>query len=324
MSIAIMLCTHGATAGPLLKTAEMILGEQSNVAWIDFVPGENAETLMEKYQEKLSLLDTSSGVLFLVDTWGGSPFNAASRMVTDKENHEVIAGVNIPMLVETFMARDDNPAFTDLVSIALEAGRDGVKALKTQEQPKAAISPAPISPSAKAQAVAPTTGTGEHMKIGLARIDDRLIHGQVATRWTKETNVNRIIVISDDVAADHVRKTLLTQVAPPGVTAHVVDVEKAIRVYNNPKYASDRVMLLFTNPTDVLHLVENGVKITSVNIGGMAFRQGKTQVNNAVSIDEKDIAAFKELDKRGIELEVRKVSSDTRLKMMDLVNKLAR
>ncbi|MFE8049949.1 PTS mannose transporter subunit IIAB [Brenneria goodwinii] len=321
MSIAIMLCTHGTTAGPLLKTAEMILGEQQNVAWIDFIPGENAETLMEKYQEKLSHLDTSLGVLFLVDTWGGSPFNAASRMVTDKENYEVIAGVNIPMLAETFMARDDNPAFADLVSIALEAGRDGVKALKAQEQQQKTTA---VSPPPKAPAAAPVAGAGGHMKIGLARIDDRLIHGQVATRWTKETNVARIIVVSDEVAADNVRKTLLTQVAPPGVTAHVVDVAKAIRVYNNPKYASDRVMLLFTNPTDVLTLVENGVKIPSVNIGGMAFRQGKTQVNNAVSIDEKDIAAFKELDKRGIELEVRKVSSDTKLKMMDLINKMAR
>ncbi|MEC5318896.1 PTS mannose transporter subunit IIAB [Brenneria populi subsp. brevivirga] len=316
MSIAIMLCTHGTTAGPLLKTAEIILGEQQNVAWIDFVPGENAETLMEKYQEKLSQLDTSLGVLFLVDTWGGSPFNAASRMVTDKENYEVIAGVNIPMLAETFMARDDNPQFAELVSIALEAGRDGVKALKTQERRKTAASPPPNA--------APAAGSGEHMKIGLARIDDRLIHGQVATRWTKETNITRIIVVSDDVAADNVRKTLLTQVAPPGVTAHVVDVAKAIRVYNNPKYAADRVMLLFTNPTDVLTLVENDVRITSVNIGGMAFRQGKTQVNNAVSIDEKDIAAFKALDKRGIELEVRKVSTDSKIKMMDLINKMAR
>lgn len=63
--------------------------------------------------------------------------------------------------------------------------------------------------------------------------------------------------------------------ALPGVTAHVVDVAKAIRVWNNPKYAGDRVMLLFTNPTDVWRLVEAGVDITSVNIGGMAFRQGK-------------------------------------------------
>ena len=163
---------------------------------------------------------------------------------------------------------------------------------------------------------------GDHMKIGLARIDDRLIHGQVATRWTKETNVTRIIVVSDEVAADNVRKTLLTQVAPPGVTAHVVDVAKMIRVWNNPKYGHDKVMLLFTNPTDVVRLVEEGVNITSVNIGGMAFRQGKTQVNNAVSVDAKDIEAFKKLNERGIELEVRKVSSDQRLKMMDLIAKM--
>ncbi len=119
-------------------------------------------------------------------------------------------------------------------------------------------------------------GPNDYMVIGLARIDDRLIHGQVATRWTKETNVSRIIVVSDEVAADTVRKTLLTR-CTSGVTAHVVDVAKMIRVYNNPKYAGERVMLLFTNPTDVERLVEGGVKITSVNVGGMAFRQGKTR-----------------------------------------------
>lgn len=72
MSIAIIIGTHGAAAEQLLKTAEMILGEQSNVAYIDFVPGENAETLIEKYNDRLTGLDTSKGVLFLVDTWGGS------------------------------------------------------------------------------------------------------------------------------------------------------------------------------------------------------------------------------------------------------------
>ncbi|OSN06826.1 PTS mannose transporter subunit IIAB [Lonsdalea iberica] len=318
MSIAIILCTHGATAGPLLNTAEMILGKQDNVGWIDFVPGENAETLLEKYQTKLGELETAQGVLFLVDTWGGSPFNAASRLVTDKENHEVVTGANIPMLVETFMARDDDPSFDDLVDIALEAGRAGVKALKTAD-------PVPTKPAPKpAAATAAVPGSGGHMKIGLARIDDRLIHGQVATRWTKETNVNRIIVVSNEVAADNVRKTLLTQVAPPGVSAHVVDVAKAIRVYNNPKYAADRVMLLFTNPTDVETLVEAGVDLPSVNIGGMAYRQGKIQVNNAVSIDEKDIEAFRKLAARGIELEVRKVSSDSKINMLDLINKAAR
>ncbi|GAC63312.1 PTS mannose transporter subunit IIAB [Edwardsiella tarda] len=320
MSIAIMIGTHGAAAEQLLKTAEMLLGEQSNVGFIDFVPGENAETLIEKYSQKLAQMDTSAGVIFLVDTWGGSPFNAASRIVLDKEHYEVITGVNVPMLVETFMARDDNPAFDELVAIALETGREGVRALRAKEEAPAASAAKPAAPAAVAPAK--PMSPEDHMTIGLARIDDRLIHGQVATRWTKETGVSRIIVVSDEVAQDHVRSTLLKQVAPPGVTAHVVDVAKMIRVYNNPKYANDRVMLLFTNPTDVERLVEGGVKITSVNIGGMAFRQGKTQVNNAVSVDETDIEAFKKLDARGIELEVRKVSNDPRLKMMDLISKM--
>ena len=320
MTIAIVIGTHGWAAEQLLKTAEMLLGEQENVGWIDFVPGENAETLIEKYNAQLAKLDTSKGVLFLVDTWGGSPFNAASRIVVDKEQYEVIAGVNIPMLVETLMARDDNPSFDELVAFAVETGREGVKALKAKPVEKAA--PAPVA--AKPAAPVKPMGENDYMVIGLARIDDRLIHGQVATRWTKETNVRRIIVVSDEVAADTVRKTLLTQVAPPGVTAHVVDIAKMLRVYNNPKYAGERVMLLFTNPTDVERLAEGGVKFTSINIGGMAFRQGKTQVNNAVSVDEKDIEAFKKLNDRGIELEVRKVSNDPKLKMMDLINKIGK
>jgi mannose PTS system EIIAB component len=320
VTIAIVIGTHGWAAEQLVKTAEMLLGEQENVGWIDFVPGENAETLIEKYTAQLKKLDTRNGVLFLVDTWGGSPFNAASRIVVDKEHYEVVAGVNIPMLVETFMARDDNPSFDELVALAVETGREGVKALKAQPVEK----PAPAAATPKAAAPAKPMGPNDYMVIGLARIDDRLIHGQVATRWTKETNVKRIIVVSNEVAADTVRSTLLTQVAPPGVTAHVVDVAKMIRVYNNPKYAGERVMLLFTNPTDVERIVEGGVKITTVNIGGMAFRQGKTQVNNAISVDEKDIEAFNKLNARGIELEARKVSSDQKLKMMDLIGKVGK
>lgn len=319
MSISIIISTHGTAAEQLLRTAEMLLGEQHNVGYIDFVPGENAETLIEKYQECLAKLDNEDGVLFLVDTWGGSPFNAASRMAADKPNHEVITGVNIPMLVETFMARDDNPSFDELVHIALETGREGVRALniksvqsQTTTEKAQDLSPVPTTPSK----------SKGHMNIVLARIDDRLIHGQVATRWTKETKVSRIIVVSDDVAADEVRSTLLKQVAPPGVTAHVVDVAKAIRVYNNPKYANERVMLLFTNPTDVLTLIENGVNISSVNIGGMAFQQGKIQITNAVSVDKQDISAFKQLNERGIELEVRKVSSDSRINLMDLIKNM--
>ncbi len=320
MTIAIMIATHGVAAEQLLKTTEMLIGEQDNVATIDFVPGENAETIMTKYQEKLSTtLSHCDEVLFLVDTWGGSPFNAANRVADGKPNMDIVTGVNVPMLVETFMARDDGPTLPELVAIALETGRTGVRALRYEEEEVAT----PVQ-NVEEKTVEPTIVTANgvgHLEIGLARIDDRLIHGQVATRWTKESKVSRIVVVNDDVAKDSVRSTMLKSIAPPGVTAHVVDVEKMIRVYNNPEYAGERMMLLFTNPTDVVRLMEAGVAFKSINVGGMAYKDGKKMITSAVAVDDKDIEAFKKLDAQNIELDVRKVSNDSRQYMMDLLKK---
>lgn len=157
------------------------------------------------------------------------------------------------------------------------------------------------------------------MKINLVRIDDRLIHGQVATVWAKEANAGRIIICSDEVAKDEIRKTLLLQVGPPGIKVSVVNIAKAIRVYNNPKYENDTAFLLCTCPKDVLRLAEGGIPIKSVNVGGMAFKTGKTQITKAVSVDDVDIEAFKGLDKLGIDLEIRPVATD---KKIDLMSKL--
>ncbi len=323
MAIAIIIATHGVAAEQLLKTTEMLIGEQENVATIDFVPGENAETIMAKYQEKLSTtLSHCDEVLFLVDTWGGSPFNAANRVSEGKDNMDIVTGVNVPMLVETFMARDDGPSLQELVAIALETGRTGVRALRyVEEEPGQAPQAVAQAAPAPSQPEVVTPNKEGHLVVGLARIDDRLIHGQVATRWTKESKVSRIVVVNDDVAKDSVRSTMLKSVAPPGVTAHVVGVDKMIRVYNNPEYAGERMMLLFTNPTDVLKLLEAGVDMKSINIGGMAYKDGKKMITSAVSVDDKDIDAFKAIDAMGVELDVRKVSNDSRQYMMDLLKK---
>ncbi len=157
------------------------------------------------------------------------------------------------------------------------------------------------------------------MKINLARIDDRLIHGQVTTVWAKEAKAGRIIICSDDVYNDEIRKTLLKQAAPPGIKVNIVNIEKAVAVYHNPNYINDTVFYLFTNPTDVLRLVDQGVKIDVINIGGMAFKHGKTQLTKAVSVDQNDINAFYALAERGVHLDLRVVTSDTDV---DVIKKL--
>lgn len=150
------------------------------------------------------------------------------------------------------------------------------------------------------------------MDIRLARIDDRLIHGQVATVWAKEAGAKRIIVVSEEVERDEIRKTLVKQAAPPGIKVNVINVEKAIKVFNNPKYKNETVFFLFTNPSEVLEMVRGGIPIKSINIGGMQFKQGRKQVTKAVLITDKDAVAFKQLVSEGVELDLRVIASDAK------------
>ena len=117
------------------------------------------------------------------------------------------------------------------------------------------------------------------MEIAFCRIDDRLIHGQVATVWTKVTGCNRIMCCSDEVAKDEMRKKLLLQVAPPGIKAYVVPVEKACEAYKNPKYDAFKTLFLFTKPADVVRAVKGGIPFKSVNLGGMTYKGTKATVS---------------------------------------------
>lgn len=159
------------------------------------------------------------------------------------------------------------------------------------------------------------------MDIRLVRIDDRLVHGQVATVWARSSKIQRILVVSDQVAKDTMRKSLLVQAAPPGVVIHVIPVAKMIEVYANPRFKQVKVMILCTNPIDVVRMVKGGVVIETVNIGGMSFVNGKRMITNAVAVNKEDIKAFTYLDQKGIQLEIRKVVTDTQVQLMDLLKK---
>ena len=155
------------------------------------------------------------------------------------------------------------------------------------------------------------------MEIAFCRIDDRLIHGQVVTVWSKVTGCNRIMCVSDEVAKDELRKKLLLQVVPPGLKGYVIPVDKAIEAYKNPKYNSFKTLFLFTNPTDVVRAVKGGIPFKSVNLGGKCFKDGDTLISQAVSVNAQDVAAIKELVGMGIEVEMRKLVNDPKVDAMD-------
>lgn len=149
------------------------------------------------------------------------------------------------------------------------------------------------------------------MKIVLSRIDDRLVHGQVVTVWTKLCNPDRIIVVCKEAYNDEIRKVLVGQAAPPDVKVNLVDAEKAIKVFNNPKYADMKVFFLFANPTEVLEMVKAGVPIKEVNVGGITYSPERTQVTKAISVTEEDVKSFRELARLGVKLVCQFTASDS-------------
>jgi len=160
---------------------------------------------------------------------------------------------------------------------------------------------------------------GDSMDIKLARIDDRFIHGQVLTRWMKVHPIERVIVVSDQVANDATRKTLVLSVAPPNVKASAVTVEKMVKAYQSPKYANTKAMLLFENPADVLKLVAAGVPLQEINVGGIRFESTRTQITKSVSVNEQDIDSFRKLNQAGVKLQLKQLPSDAAVDFVELM-----
>ena len=99
------------------------------------------------------------------------------------------------------------------------------------------------------------------MKIAFTRIDDRLIHGQVVTSWAKQGNIDRIIIVNDQVAGDELRIKLLKKAVPNQLKVNCVTIEKFAKVYQNPSYENDRAMVLAPSPLDILAAAKLGCTI---------------------------------------------------------------
>lgn len=127
--IGIIVGSHGKFSKEIVKSAEMIFGQQENVKYVTFEPGESADGLVDKYKNEMKGLDYSEGLLFLVDLFGGSPYNAASRIALQEENMDIVTGVNLPMLLEVFASKGFL-GLSELADLAINAGGSAIKSFR--------------------------------------------------------------------------------------------------------------------------------------------------------------------------------------------------
>lgn len=144
----------------------------------------------------------------------------------------------------------------------------------------------------------------------LTRIDNRLIHGQVATQWCGYIGANLILVANDVVSDDKLRQGLMDMAAPSYAATRYWTLDKTISTIHKAN-AKQLIFLVCETPSDVLKLVEGGVPIKKVNIGNMHMAEGKRQIVGSVAVDDKDVQAFKKLRELGVELEIRRVPTES-------------
>ena len=145
-------------------------------------------------------------------------------------------------------------------------------------------------------------------KILLTRIDDRFIYGQDVELWNEVVGSNLVLIVNDEIAADSRKWAPMRVATPEGVWTRFFSVQRTVDIIHT---ATPRqlILIMVASPSGALALVKGGVPITKISIGHMRAGEGKRSATPAVAVGDTDIAAFKELQKLGIELEIRHLPS---------------
>lgn len=152
--------------------------------------------------------------------------------------------------------------------------------------------------------------------ITMMRVDDRLIHGQVAVMWSKELNIQRIIVASDQIAANELQASALKMAAPAGVKAAILSIDKAAEILTDPRAGSMRILVISNNPEDLLWVAEKIQEKPVLNIANYGRIGGslseKTKVAESVYLTDHDCEVIDKIAGLGLEIIHQPLPSDAR------------
>lgn len=146
--------------------------------------------------------------------------------------------------------------------------------------------------------------------ITILRIDERLIHGQVAHAWSKAYPSDGILVIDNEVSKDNFQIQLLQMATPKGMKCFVKNVNESKQFLN--KFESKKLLVVVKSVTTVLAMVECGIDVKSVNVGGLYHASNRWQVSNTVYIDQDIKSELLKLLELNVNLEIRATPSDSK------------
>ena len=154
------------------------------------------------------------------------------------------------------------------------------------------------------------------------RIDERLIHGQVASAWANTLKANRIMVVDDVASTDDIQKMALKMACPSSCKLSILSTERAVENILAEKYEGDRIFMVMKGPEVLVRMWDLGFKFTEINVGNMSSGFGTTQIKRSVSVTVDDVKNFKLLQSLGIKMHAQMVPSENDIDFMNLISKV--
>ena len=140
-------------------------------------------------------------------------------------------------------------------------------------------------------------------QIVLARVDDRLIHGQVMTKWSKGMNTNALFVVDDATAKDPFMKDIYTMsTSNTGMTIKVLSIDEAVDYWNKSNFEDYKARLLFKSIAGAKEAIDKGLPVKRLNLGGIAKTKDSKFVIPNIAVRHEDMDTLKEVESKGIEV----------------------
>lgn len=290
----IILASHGGLAAGAKDTLEMVLGDVSNVHVVSLAR-DDKEPITNKVEAMIATFNADDTVYVLTDMLGSSVNNNMVELSKNGTKFTVVSGFNIPLALT--LALSPAPVKGAELAALINEARTGLT------NPNAPGRGCSRSPAKKAKAARHNAGPA---KIVLARLDYRLLHGQVVFTWTTKVQAERIIVVDNAAANDEIKKGALKLAKPQGVRLNVFTVERALAKMDKLNTLGERVMFVFGNTAEMLQFCQ-GYKLDAINLGATANHDGADQVggkDSSVFLDANQKADVNQLLDMGIKLYV--------------------
>lgn len=159
-------------------------------------------------------------------------------------------------------------------------------------------------------------------QIQLIRIDFRLIHGQVVTKWVKEANANRIVIVNETLASDEFLGSVYKMAAPSNVKVDILSKEDAIKSWTEDEFGEGKILLLFKSVEDCNTLIDMGFPIKQIQIGGLGGGSGRINTPAGISFNAKDVQVLQEMSNKGIDIYIQVVPTQQKYDIDKVIEKL--